>query len=370
MKIKKKIFFSILVMISSDVFSEQVVKIGHVGPLTGNISHLGKDNENGVRLALEDFNSEKIQINHEAIRFELISQDDMSDPRTATIVAERLMDSEVKGVVGHLNSGTTMPASRIYNDAGVPMISPSATSSKLTQQGYKTIFRTIANDEQQGSKISEFSLEKLGKKIAIIDDRTAYGQGLGDQVQKSVLEHGGSLVAREFTTNQSTDFMSILTKIKSHHPDVIIFLGMDAQAAPLLKQIFSLGIKVNFITGDGACTAEMIQIAGDALSDRVYCTRAGMPISSMPKGLEFKKKYKKRFGMEVQLYAPYAYDATYALLEAMKMSNSIDPKEYVKALKKISFQGVSGKIAFDDRGDILDGMVTVYRFLNQAWQAL
>jgi branched-chain amino acid transport system substrate-binding protein len=191
-----------------------VVKIGHVAPLTGPIAHLGKDNENGARLAIEDANAKKVEIDGKLVQFELLGEDDQADPKTGTVVAQKLVDAKVAGVVGHLNSGTTIPASAIYNQAGLPQISPSATNPKYTQQGFNTAFRVMANDIQQGSVVGTYAVKDLGgKKIAIIDDRTAYGQGLADEVEKAAKAAGATIVAREFTTDKATDFKAILTKI-------------------------------------------------------------------------------------------------------------------------------------------------------------
>ncbi|WP_374404761.1 branched-chain amino acid ABC transporter substrate-binding protein [Niveibacterium sp.] len=350
--------------------AQEVIKIGHVGPLTGNIAHLGKDNENGAKLAVEEYNAKGIKIGGKAVKFELVGEDDAADPKTGTTVAQRLVDAGVKGVVGHLNSGTTIPASRIYDQAGIPVITPSATNPKLTQQGYKGVFRTIANDVQQGAVIGKYSAQKLGKKVAIIDDRTAYGQGLADEVDKGVKAGGGTVVAREFTNNQATDFMAILTKIKATNPDVIVYSGMDAQGGPMLKQLKQLGITAKWITGDGGCTGEIIKLAGDAIGPNDYCTQAGLPLEQMPGGKDFKERFKKKFGADVQIYAPYAYDAAAAIIEAMKKANSSDPAKYLPALKASNFKSVTGTIAFDDKGDIKNGAVTVYQFENGAWKAL
>jgi len=251
------------------------------------------------------------------------------------------------------------------------MVSPSATNPKLTQQGYKGVFRTIANDVQQGSVVGGFAVKGLGgKKVAIIDDRTAYGQGLADETDKAVKAAGGSVVAREFTTDKSTDFMAILTKIKAQNPDVIMFGGMDAQGGPMLKQIKQLGINAKFITGDGGCSPEFIKLAGDAMSGNAYCTMAGIPLDKMPGGKDFNTRFEKRFGTGVQIYSPYAYDAAMAIINAMVKAGSAEPGTYLPTLKSNTFQGVTGNIAFDDKGDIKEGAVTVYQFKDGKWDAM
>jgi branched-chain amino acid transport system substrate-binding protein len=349
---------------------DMVVKIGSVAPLTGSISHLGKDNENGALLAVEEANAKGLTIGGKTVKFELMGEDDQADPRTGTTVAQRLVDAGVKGVVGHLNSGTTIPASRIYNQAGIPMVSPSATNPKLTQQGYKAVFRTIANDIQQGTVVGKFAVGSLGKKVAIIDDRTAYGQGLADETAKAIKASGGTVVAREFTTDKATDFMAILTKIKAANPDVVMFGGMDAQAGPMVRQMKQLGMSAKYITGDGGCSPEMIKLAGEAISASTYCTMAGVPLDKMPGGKDFVERYKKRFGTDVQIYAPYAFDAATAIINAMVKAGSAAPAKYLPALKASDFDGVTGKVAFDAKGDIKDGAITVYQFKDGKWSAM
>ena len=351
--------------------AQEVVKLGGAAPLTGSIAHLGKDIENGIRLAIEDVNAKGVTIGGKKIKFELIGEDDQADPRTGTTVAQRLVDAGVKGVVGHLNSGTSIPASRIYDQGGIPQISPASTNPKYTLQGFKGAFRTIANDVQQGGADGTFAVKQLGaKKIAIIDDRTAYGQGLADETDKAVKAAGGQVVAREFTTDKATDFNAILTKIRATNPDVIFFGGMDAQAGPMLRQMKQLGITAKFLTGDGGCTPEIIKLAGEAMSSSVYCSMAGLPLEKMPGGTAFIDKFKKRFNGEVQLYAPYAYDAAMAIINAMQKADSVEPARYLPELKQISFAGVTGNVAFDANGDIKEGAVTIYQFQNGNWAPL
>jgi len=338
---------------------EMVVKIGHVAPLTGPIAHLGKDNENGARLAIEDANAQKIEIDGKIIKFELMGEDDQADPKVGTVVAQKLVDAKVAGVVGHLNSGTTIPASKIYADAGIPQISPSATNPKYTQQGFKTAFRVMANDVQQGSVDGTFLVKELGaKKIAIIDDRTAYGQGLADEVEKAAKAAGAEIVAREFTNDKATDFKAILTKIKSKRPDAIFHGGMDATGGPMLKQMKELGIKAKFMTGDGGCTPEIVKLAGDA-SEGIYCTQAGLPVDKLPNGQKFVEDFTKKYG-QIQIYAPYSYDAAMVLIDSMKRANSADPAKYLPEVGKTSYNGVTGKIEFDEKGDVKNGAITVF----------
>jgi len=338
---------------------ELAIKVGHVAPLTGNIAHLGKDNENGARLAVEEINARGVMIEGKKLKIELVGEDDQADPKTGTVVAQKLVDAKVNGVVGHLNSGTTIPASKIYADAGIPQISPSATNPTYTQQGFKTAMRVMANDIQQGKVLGDFAVKKLGAKtVAIIDDRTAYGQGLADEVEKAAKAGGAKIVAREFTKNDATDFKAILTKIKGKKPDAVFYGGMDAQAGPMAKQMKQLGIKARFMSGDGACTPEFMKLAGDA-AEGFYCTQAGLPLERMT-DKTFGARYKKRFNAEVQIYSPYSYDAVGVLVDAMKRAKSVDPAKYIVELPKTSYPGLTGRIEFDDKGDVRNGAITMY----------
>jgi branched-chain amino acid transport system substrate-binding protein len=345
---------------------EQVVKIGHVGPLSGAIAHLGKDNENGARLAIEELNAKGVNIGGKKIKFELLAEDDASDPKQGTAAAQKLVDAKISGVIGHLNSGTTIPASRIYSDAGIPQISPSATNPKYTRQGYKTAFRVVADDVHLGGTLGRYAVKELkGKAIAVIDDRTAYGQGVAEEFEKAVKAAGGTLVGREFTTDKATDFMSILTTFKGKKPDIIFFGGMDAVGGPMLKQMKSLGLNAKFMGGDGICTTELVKLAGDAMADgQVVCAEAGGVEGAQKKGMdEFGVKYKKRFNDDVKLYAPYVYDAVYVMVDAMQRANSTNPKQYLPELAKTpGYKGVTGTIAFDAKGDIKNGALTLYTY--------
>jgi branched-chain amino acid transport system substrate-binding protein len=348
------------------IAQEQVVKIGHVAPLSGAIAHLGKDNEYGARLAIEELNAKGVSINGKKIKFELVAEDDASDPKQGTAAAQKLVDAKVSGVIGHLNSGTTIPASKIYNEAGIPQISPSATNPKYTRQGFKTAFRLVADDVHLGGLLGRYAVNELkGKSIAVIDDRTAYGQGVAEEFEKAVKAAGGNVVAHEFTTDKATDFMPILTTLKGKKPDIVFFGGMDAVGGPMLKQMKSLGLKSKFMGGDGICTTELVKLAGDAMADgQVVCAEAGGVDGALKKGMDdFGVKFKKRFNDDVKLYSPYVYDAVFVMVDAMQRAKSTEPGKYLPELAKTSgYKGVTGTISFDAKGDIKNGALTLYTF--------
>jgi branched-chain amino acid transport system substrate-binding protein len=347
----------------------KTIKIGQVSPLTGPQAHLGKDNDNGARLAIEEVNAKGVTIDGAKVKFEIVSEDDQADPKTGTIVAQKLVDTRVAGVIGHLNSGTSIPASKIYNDAGIPQISPSATNPKYTQQGYKGAFRVMANDVQQGKVLGEYAVSKLrAKKIAIIDDRTAYGQGLADEFEKAAKAAGADIVGREYTSDKSTDFRAILTNVRARQPDIVFYGGMDSQAGPMAAQMKSLAIKAKLLGGDGAQSVEFIKLAGPAAEGSI-ASSPGLPLDKMPGGKGFTDRFTSKYG-QIQIYAPYAYDATMTLIEAMQKANSSEPAKYLPELAKTSREGVTGPIAFDDKGDLRSGPITLYEVKAGKWVTL
>ncbi len=333
------------------------VQIGHVGPLTGGIAHLGKDNESGVRLAIEQANAAKIKIDGKDANFVLVAEDDRADPRVGVMVAQKLVDAKVAGVVGHLNSGVSIPASTIYNSAGIPVISGSSTNPKLTEQGFKVQFRVVGRDDQQGPAIAGYlAAEKKPKLVAVIDDATAFGEGIANEVEKTLKAANIKVLPREKGTDRTTDWRGVLTKLKGRNADAVFYGGMDATAGPLLKQARELGIKAVFSFGDGACTDKMAELAG-AAAEGLLCSKAGIPMAATDK--KFLDAYRKRFNVDPILYAPFTYDATNLLIEAMKKANSADPAKYLPELAKSSYAGATGKIEFDDKGDRKNAEMTI-----------
>ena len=360
----KTVAVAVLAITAGVAFAQSVVTIAHVGPTSGAIAHLGKDNENGAIMAVEELNAAGVTIGGQKVTIKLLTEDDAADPKQGTAVAQKLADAKVSGVIGHLNSGTSIPASKIYSDAGIPQISPSATNPKYTRQGFKTTFRVVADDTQLGGTLGRYAVNTLkGQSIAVIDDRTAYGQGVAEEFSKAVVASGGKVVAKEYTTDKATDFNAILTSIKGKKPDVVFFGGMDAVAGPMLRQMKSLGIAAKFMGGDGICSTDLIKLAGDSIADgQVFCAEAG----GVEKGSKyavakeaFDKKFKAKFGADVQIYAPYVYDATKLMVAAMVKAGSSDPAKYLPALAATKYDGVTGPISFDEKGDIKGGALTL-----------
>ena len=337
---------------------ERVVKIGHAAPLTGGIAHLGKDNEYGAKLAIDEANAKGMTIGGEKIVFEMLSEDDEGKPDKGPIIAQKFVDAKVSGVVGHLNSGVTIPASAVYNQAGIPMISGSATNPKLTEQGFNNVFRTVGRDDQQGPAIASYlNAQYKPKTVAVIDDATSYGEGLANEVEKTLKAAGIVVLPREKGTDKTTDWKAILTKLKGKKPDAVFYGGMDLGAGPLMRQGRELGIKAVFAFGDGACTDKMKELAGDA-SEGMICSQAGIPVQAASK--EFLTAFKAKFKADPLIYAPFTYDAANLIITAMQKADSVDPAKYLPELAKLSFQGASGKIQFDQHGDRKDAEMTIF----------
>ncbi len=356
---------ALLAVYGSSMAQEMVVKIGHVAPLSGGQAHYGKDNENGARMAVEDLNAKGVTIGGKKVRFELVPEDDAADPKQGTAVAQKFCDSKVSAVVGHLNSGVTIPASKIYSECGIPMITPSSTNPKLTQNGYKHIYRLLANDNSLGSGLALYAATGLNaKSAAVIDDRTGYGQPLAEIFKKTAEQRGIKVVDHQYTTDKATDFTAILTAIKGKGPDVIFYGGMDPQAGPMLRQLEQLGMgKVKFLGGDGICTTEIVKLSGGAKTiENVTCAEGGASIQKMPGGTAWKARYDAKYPGQFQVYSPYSYDAVMVFADAMQRASSSDPKVYAAELPKTNFQGVTTRVQFEADGELKNPAMTFIVF--------
>jgi branched-chain amino acid transport system substrate-binding protein len=366
MQIKLKMTVAAAIAVVAGLASAQqvqVVKIGHVAPMSGSQASYGKDNDNGVRMAIEDMNAQGVTIGGKKVRLEIQTEDDAADPKQGTAAAQKLCDAKVNGVVGHLNSGTTIPASKVYNDCGIPHITGAATNPALTKPGYKTTYRIIANDSALGAGLALYAADALKlKKVAIIDDRTAYGQGVAEIFKKTAQSKGMQIVDEQFTTDKATDFMAILTTIKSKNPDAIFFGGMHPQAAPMLRQMEQLGMtNVKYFGGDGICTQEIIQLVQGAKTlGNVICAEGGASLDKMPGGKAWKDRYDKKYPGQFQVYSPYTYEATFVLVDAMKRANSADPKVYTAKLAETNFKGITAQIQFEPNGELKNPAMTLY----------
>ncbi len=345
------------------VAADVVVKIGHVAPVSGAQAHYGRDNENGARLAIDDLNAQGVKIGGNKVRFELVAEDDAADPKQGTAAAQKLCDAKVNGVVGHLNSGTTIPAAKVYDGCGLPMVTPSATNPQLTTLGYKNVYRLLANDNALGAGLAKHAKDVLKlKSVAIIDDRTAYGKGVAEVFRNTAKTLGIQVVSEQFTNDKAVDFSSILTSIKSKKPDGIFFGGMDPQAGPMLRQMQQLGMsKVYLFGGDGICTEKLAELSSGARTlGNVVCAVGGASLDKLPQGKAWRAKYDAKFPGQFQVYSPYTYDATMVLVDAMKRANSTDPKVYAAKLAAADYQGVTAKVKFEPNGELKNPAMTLY----------
>jgi len=348
----------------------KIVKIGMAGPLTGFSASYGKDEENAAKLAFEEANKEGLIIGGQRIQFEVDGQDDASDPRTAVLIAQRFVDEGVSGVIGHHDSGCSIAASAIYNHAGIPEISPASSSPAYTGRGFDTVFRTITNDDQMAFVAAKYSVKTLGaKRIAVIDDSSAYGTNLVTAYVKAIQNEGASLASRQSTTTRSIDFRAILTAIKAQTPDLIFFVGQDIQAAGVVKQFHQLGIRSKFVGESGLTNENFLRLTGKS-SDGMYTWEYGLPLNRLPRGEELDQKMKARFGVGIVQYAPLAYDAAWAMINAMKAADSTNPKRYLQSLRNLHFDGVTGPIAFTVNGDLKAASATLYQQQGGKWVVL
>jgi branched-chain amino acid transport system substrate-binding protein len=341
-----------------------VVRIAHAGPVSGAIAPLGKDEENGVRMALDELNAQSLEIGGRKLRWKLEAGDDGGDPGQAIALAKRLCDKKVAAVVGHLQSGTTLPATQVYHDCGIVLVTPAATNPAITQAGYDTSYRVIADDRAMVDALVEHAGKQGVKRVAIIDDRSAYGQGIVALFEAAAREQGLEIVDKQFTSDKATDFVPILTAIKGKRPDAIFFGGLDAQAGPMLRQMAQLAMNnVRFLGGDGQCTQRLPDQAGNAHTlANVTCAVGGSTLERMPGGMAWKQRYDQRFAGQYQVFSPYAYDATMVLAQAMLRADSIQPAAYIPYLRQTHHQGVTATISFTPQGELENPAVTLYHY--------
>jgi ABC-type branched-subunit amino acid transport system substrate-binding protein len=350
-------------LLAAPAFAEdQVVKIGLSGPLSGANAFAGKDNENGVRLAIEELNSKKLLVAGKPVRFELMSEDDQGDPKAGVAVAQKFVDAGVKFVLGPYNSGVAIPASRVYNDAGVVM-STVGTNPKITQSGYRAVFRIVASDTQVGSSVANYAAKELKvKNVGVIDDRTAFGQGIATEFIRQAKAAGLTIAGHEFTTDKASDFAAILTALKAKKVDAIFFGGYAPQGAPMARQMKQLGLNAKLLGGDTLCSPEMGKLGGDAVGANVLCAQAGAMLEKQSAGPAFQAKYKQRFKQNPDVYAAPFYDQTMFIAQAIRSTNSVDPSVVAVAMHNISQKGVVGTYSYDAAGNLKSSSVTIYTF--------
>lgn len=361
---RMRIIAASIAVIPAIAFAQEVqtVKIGFSSPLTGPQASAGKDNQGGLQLAVERLNTQGLVIGGKKIKFEIIAEDDQADPRSGVGAAQKLVDQGVKAIVGPYNSGVTIPASRVYNEAGI-VTATVASNPKITQQGFTYLYRVAASDSQLGGKMALYAAKELKiKSVSVIDDRTAYGQGLADEFSKVAKANGINVVSKDFTNDKATDFTAILTSIKGKKSDAVFIGGYAPQGGPIKRQMKQLGINAVLLGGDGICSPEMGRLGGDAIGDSVYCTQGGTMLEKAKEGKVFADDYQKKFNRPPEVYAVSFYDGMMLIAQAMKAANSVEPKQYSPALAKIKYKGVAGQYEFDAVHDMKQSPVTVFRF--------
>lgn len=343
---------------------EQTVKIGFTSPLSGSQAPVGKDNENGARMAIDQLNLQGLVIGGAKIKFELLNEDDQADPKVGVQVAQKLVDAGVKAVIGPYNSGVAMPASKVYNDAQI-VLAVIASNPKITMQGYPYVFRVTPTDNALGGMIGMYAAKEIAlKRVAVIDDRSAYGVGVADEFIKKAKANGIDIIGRDYTNDKATDFNAILTSIKGKKPDGVFYGGMYAQGAGMKRQMKQLGLDVYLMGGDGICNSEMGKLGGDAVDEKVLCTVGGIILDENAAGKDFSARYQKRFSIKPLMYSISFYDGVMVIAEAMKKADSVEPKKFVSAMTAANYKGIAGTYEFDSNRDLKNSPVTVYHFKN------
>ena len=359
---------SALCLVTAAASAQQTVHIGVSAPLTGLGAANGKDIENGVRLAVEEANAQRLTIGGQPVKFELASVDDQGDPRIGVQVAQKLVDDGVVAVVGYYNSGVALPSAPIFARAGIPLIDPAATNPAITRQGLNNVFRIIATDTQNSGNAGTYAVKVTkAKRIAVMDDRTAFGQGAVEEFKKAVKAAGGQVVAEEYTTDKAVEFNAQLTNIKAANADLLYFGGLDGQAGLIVKRMKQLGIRAQFVGSGGIADSVFISSAGNA-AEGAMAWEYGRPVDSLPEGRAFAEKFKKRFGAETLTYAPFAYDCAWLAITAMKQANSVKPATFMQTLRTMKYDGITGHISFDKYGDLNNPTSTLYQVKSMKWQ--
>jgi len=348
-------FCFITILFSGCKKKENVIKIGIAGPMTGAQAKMGTDFRNGVTIAADEWNSKGGVLGK---KIEILIGDDQADPKQAVAVANKLVNEGVVGIIGHFNSSCSIPASDIYNRAGIPMITPASTNPQLTERGYKGVFRVCGRDDQQGKVAAEFIINKLKiKKVAIIHDKTTYGQGLADELKKH-LGSDAEIVYYGGITQGEKDFKTVLTSIKDKKPEIIYFGGIYPETGLLVKQSREISLNVPFMSGDGSIDPKFVEIAGQKAAEGTYLTFSPDP-KNIPAAKGFIEKYNAKFG-ELGPYSIYAYDAINILITAIKEAGVMDGKAIIEKLHSMEFSGALGKIRFTEKGDVTGSPYVVW----------
>jgi branched-chain amino acid transport system substrate-binding protein len=336
-----------------------VIKIALACPLTGDVAAVGQGMKRAVEMAIDEANASG---SLKGFSIKLEAFDDKADPKEAVNIANRIIsDRRIWGVVGHLNSGCSIPASQVYARRSLVMLSPASTNPKLTRQGLKNVFRICTTDDVQGGFAAGYVLKTLGKNnVAVIHDKTAYGQGLAENFKQSFEKRGGKIISFNGIDLGDKDFKALLTAINYKNPSLLYFGGMYTEAALISKQARELGMLQPLFSDDGSFTQEYIKIGGKATEGN-YATMVGLPPEKLPQSKKFIKSYSRKYSaVDMQPYDPYAYEATNIIIEAINRTKR-DRSKIIDYIANIKYNGILGKTSFDEKGDTLNKTVSVYK---------
>jgi len=364
------IFFCVTLPVRASLAADGGVTeilIGFAGPLSGASAGVGKSMLNATHLAVDEANKRGTHIGGKPVVFKVISQDDRTDPRTAELVARYLVKIGVTAVIGHWNSAASLAAAPVYEAAGIIQISPATMSRRYTAEGRRTSFRTIGNNDSAGKLTADYVVKTLGAgRVAVVHDGTPFGQGIAEQFGKTVKEHGGAVVGSYTVSDKTSDFNRILSELKQLKPDAIFFGGLDVQAAALARGVARMQLGARFIAASGTVGLPFLKAAG-ADGNNTVVLEPGLPLERMPGWKSFEKNYMQKFDTGIDLYAPFAYDATQVLIAAIRQADSVDQKKITGVLRDIRFNGLSGPVSFNAEGDLRQPVFTIYEVQNQSW---
>ncbi len=358
------IFLAAAILVGCAKEEADVIRIGAAGPMTGDQSKMGIDLKNAVELAVSEWNERGGVLGKKVV---LLAGDDQADPKQAVSVANKFINQHVAGVVGHWNSNCSIPASENYHRAGIVMITPATTNPKLTRQGFKNVFRVCGTDDQQGRVAADFVLKKIRpKRVAVIHDKSTYGQGLADFFKASV-EGKVEVVYYDGIVQRDPDYKAVLTAIKERRPDIYFFGGVYPEAGRLVRQAKEIGFTAPMVTGDGVFDPTFIKIAGNA-GDGTYVTFGKDP-ATLPTAKAFIDKYKARYG-EPGPYSIYAYDAANIILTAIQNTGSTDGAVLSDFIAKTKFKAAFGEVSFDSNGDVTNAPYVVWQVKDGAFKQI
>ena len=363
---KKKLMPGLIGLIAAaaagTTFAQEAIHVGFMSPVTGPQAANGVDNRDAALLAVKELNAKGLKVGGKPVTFELEVNDDVADPRQGVTVAQKLVDKKIRFVLGPYNSGVTMPASRVFADAGTVVLTV-ASNPKITEQGHRNLFRIGATDNQLGTKMATYAFNELKvRSVAIVDDRTAYGQGVAAEFIAQAKKLGMKIVANEFTNDKATDFSAILTHVKATGADAVFYGGYSPQAGPMLRQMRALGMKQALLGGDGICsseTATLSQVQGDL---NTFCTQGGSMLDRSDKGVKFTQRYRAEYKRDPLTYAAAFYDGMNLLANAIEATQSTDPNKIIDHIAKGKYLGVAGEYAYDAKHDLQSSAVTVFTF--------